>query len=146
MGKKHKERHDRKLELLTNCRTCHVIKPNFNEKTKFTTSKTRMQSWTTVKGGQHHKRLPSLMSSMRFYQVQMLWISPKKKEVGFKRKTNKQETISLDGGSSSLTNSTDSRRSSDGKMNNFYENQEILRRGQVKPSVQKKSLLKFQSM
>ena len=41
---------------------------------------------------------------------------PEKKEVGFARQTSKQETIGLDGGSSSVTNATDSSRSSDGKM------------------------------
>ena len=50
---------------------------------------------------------------------------------------------SLDGGSSSLTTSSDSSRSSDGKMYTFYKNQEILRRDQVKPSL---SLLKFHSI
>ena len=65
---------------------------------------------------------------------------PEKKEVGFARQTSEQETISLDGGSSSLTNSTDSSRSSDGKMYSFYKNQEILRRDQVKPSLKKKVL------
>ena len=65
---------------------------------------------------------------------------PKKKEVGFARQTSKQETISLDGGSSSLTNLTDSSRPSDGKMYSFYKNQEISRRDQVKPSLKKKTL------
>ena len=48
---------------------------------------------------------------------------PEKKEVGFARQTSEQETISLNGGSSSLTNSTS--RSSEGKMYSFYKNQEI---------------------
>ena len=69
-----------------------------------------------------------------------------KKEVGFARQTSGQETISLDGGSSSLTNSTDSSRSSDGKMYSFYKKQEILIRDQVKPSLKKKRLLKFHSI
>ena len=65
---------------------------------------------------------------------------PEKKEIGFARQTSAQETISLDGGSSSLTNSTDRSRSSDGKMYSFYKIQEILRRDQVKPSLKKKTL------
>ena len=64
---------------------------------------------------------------------------PEKKEVGFARQTSEQEAISLDGGSSTLTNSTDSSRSSGGKMYSFY-NQEILRRHQVKPRLKKKTL------
>ena len=71
---------------------------------------------------------------------------PEKKEVGFERQTSEQEMISLDGGSSSLTNSTDSGRSSGGKMYSLYKNQEILRRDQVKPSLRKKRLLKFSSI
>ena len=39
---------------------------------------------------------------------------PEKKEVGFARHTSEQETISSDGGTSSLTNSADSSRPSDG--------------------------------
>ena len=65
---------------------------------------------------------------------------PEKKKVGFTRQTSKQETISLDGGLSSLTNLSDNSRSSDGKMYNFYKHQEILRREQVKPSLKKKTL------
>ena len=65
---------------------------------------------------------------------------PEKKEIGFARQTSAQETISLDGGSSSLTNSTDRSRSSDGKMYSFYKIQEILSRDQVKPSLKKKTL------
>ena len=63
---------------------------------------------------------------------------PEKKKVGFARQTSKQETISLDGGLSSLTNLSDNSRSSDGKMYSFYKHQEILRREQVKPSLKKK--------
>ena len=66
--------------------------------------------------------------------------------LGFARQTSEHETISLHGGSSSLTNSTDSSRSSDGKMYSFYKIQEILRRDQVKPSLKKKRLLKFHSI
>ena len=68
---------------------------------------------------------------------------PEKKEIGFARQTSAQETISLDGGSSSLINSTDRSRSSDGKMYSFYKIQEILRRDQVKPSLKKKKTPKI---
>ena len=56
------------------CQSLTTKKPIFNAKAKFATSKTftRMQSRTTSKVGQHHKRLPSLTSSMKFYQVEML--------------------------------------------------------------------------
>ena len=65
---------------------------------------------------------------------------PEKKEVRFARQTSEQETISLDGGLSSLTDSNDSSRLSYCKMYSFYKNQEISRRNQMKPSLKKKTL------
>ena len=85
-----------------------------------------MQSWATAKQP-FFDIFDEVLSSWDVVNI------PKKKEVRFARQTSEQETISLDGGSSSLTNLTDSSRSSDGKMYSFYKNQEILRRDQVKP-------------
>ena len=56
---------------------------------------------------------------------------PEKKKVGLTRRTSEQETISLDGGSSSFKNLTASSRKSDGKMYSFYKNQDIVRTDQV---------------
>ena len=87
-------------------------KKNFKAKIKFAASKTftRMQSWTTAKVGQYHKLLPSLTISSRD-----IVDTPEKKEVGFVRQTSEQETICLDGASSSLTNSSECSRLWDGK-------------------------------
>ena len=73
-----------------------------------------MQSWATAK--QPFFDIFGEVLSSRDVNI------PKKKEVRFARQTSEQETISLDGGSSSLTNLTDSSRSSDGKMYSFYKN------------------------
>ena len=73
-----------------------------------------MQSWATAK--QPFFDIFGEVLSSRHVNI------PKKKEVRFARQTSEQETISLDGGSSSLTNLTDSSRSSDGKMYSFYKN------------------------
>ena len=73
-----------------------------------------MQSWATAK--QPFFDIFGEVLSSRDVNI------PKKKEVRFARQTSEQETISLDRGSSSLTNLTDSSRSSDGKMYSFYKN------------------------
>ena len=73
-----------------------------------------MQSWATAK--QPFFDIFGEVLSSRDVNI------PKKKEVRFARQTSEQETISLDGGSSSLTNLTDSSRSSDGKIYSFYKN------------------------
>ena len=73
------------------CQSLATKKPNFNAKTKFTTSKTltRMQSWTIAKVGKHHKRRPSLMS----YDVlssRDVVNTPERKEVGFARRVSRK--------------------------------------------------------
>ena len=74
-----------------------------------------MQSWATAKQP-FFDIFGEVLSSRDVVNI------PKKKEVRFARQTSEQETISLDGGSSSLTNLTDSSRSSDGTMYSFYKN------------------------